>query len=334
MCRVRFGLRIWRTHFQQLAALRRTSLSPVFPIVPRKCGDVGGGTVTLYTHRARKPLMLNPYPRYGMLNVSEECIHFSDREGGLGVRNMSTNIGQAASTRRAPDLDLKQAILDRIRRDRSVQVWTPNDFLGLGTRSAVDKALQRMALSGELRRIDRGLYDLPRVNALTGKPSSPDYTAIIDAVARREQARFLPDGITAANQLGLTNAVPAKVTVHTDARLRPIHVDRLIIDFKLTAPSRLYWVGRPAMRIVQALHWLHDLLPTEGDSILKKIRKILEDPKQGKAIRDDLKSGLDALPVWMRELVTRLLDEADTQTSKNTAPADRSRGSVDESRFF
>ena len=46
----------------------------------------------------------------------------------------------------------------------------------------------------------------------------PEYSAVIDAVARRDKARLLPDGITAANQLGLTDAVPAKVTVHTDAR--------------------------------------------------------------------------------------------------------------------
>jgi len=137
------------------------------------------------------------------------------------------------------------------------------------------------------------------------------YTAIIDAVARREKARFLPDGITAANQLGLTDAVPAKVTVHTDARLRPIHLDSLVINFKPTAPSRLYWAGRPAMRIVQALHWLHDMLPAGGDSILQRIRRILDDPKQGAAIRDDLRSGLDALPAWMRELVTGLLQDAD-----------------------
>jgi hypothetical protein len=50
------------------------------------------------------------------------------------------------------------------------------------------------------------------------------------------------------------------------------------------------------MRIVKSLHWLHDMLPTDGDSILKRIGRILEDPKQGKAIRDDLRSGLDALP--------------------------------------
>lgn len=224
---------------------------------------------------------------------------------------MSTKIGQTIPPRRGPHLDLKRAILDRIRRDQLIQVWTPNDFLDFGARSAIDKALQRLALSGDLRRIDRGLYDLPRLNTLTGKPSTADYTAIIDAVTRREKARFLPDGMTAANQLGLTDAVPARVTVHTDARLRPIHLDKLVINFKLTAPSRLYWAGRPAMRVVQALHWLHDMLPTDGDSILKKIARILEDPKQGKTIRDDLRNGLDALPSWMRDLVSRLLLDAD-----------------------
>lgn len=224
---------------------------------------------------------------------------------------MSTNIGQITQRRRGPNRDLKRAILDRIQRDKSIVVWTPNDFLDLGARSAVDKALQRLALSSDLRRIDRGLYDLPRVNTLTGKPRTPDYTAIIDAVTRREKARFVPDGMTAANQLGLTDAVPARVTVHTDARLRPIHLDKLVINFKLTAPSRLYWAGRPAMRVVQALHWLHDMLPTDGDSILKKIARILEDPKQGKAIRDDLRSGLGALPAWMRDLVSKLLLDTD-----------------------
>ena len=94
--------------------------------------------------------------------------------------------------RRGPNLDLKRAILDRIRRDKTILVWTPNDLLDLGARSAIDKALQHLTLSGDLRRIDRGLYDVPRVNTLTGKPRTPNYTAIIDAVTRRDKARF-PD---------------------------------------------------------------------------------------------------------------------------------------------
>jgi hypothetical protein len=157
---------------------------------------------------------------------------------------MHTHIGQNTLPHRGPSLDIRRGILDRIKRDKSIQVWTPNNLLDLGARSAIDKALQRLVLAGDVQRIDRGLYDVPRTNSLTGKPSSPDYTAIIDAVARREKARFLPDGITAANQLGLTNAVPAKVTVHTDARLRPIHLDSLVINFKRRSEPAV--LGGPA----------------------------------------------------------------------------------------
>ena len=32
----------------------------------------------------------------------------------------------------------------------------------------------------------------------------------------------------------------------------------LTLQFKLTAPSKLDWAGRPAMRVVQALYWLRD----------------------------------------------------------------------------
>ena len=246
---------------------------------------------------------------------------------------MYTQSGQNDRVRKGSSMNFKRTILNRVRREKSVRIWTPNDFLDRGSRASVDKALQRLTLAGDLRRVDRGLYDVPRNNPLTGKPSSPDYAAVIDAVARRDKARFLPDGITAANQLGLTNAVPSKVTIHTDARLRPIRLDRLEINFKPTAPSRLYWAGRPAVRIVQALHWLHDILPADTGSILKRIKNHLYDPTHGPAIRKDLENGLDALPGWMRELVTGLLKPDNkskvargAQTMKATARKRPARG--------
>ena len=123
------------------------------------------------------------------------------------------------------------------------------------------------------------------MNRLTGKATTPDYTAIIDAVARRDQIRILVDGLTAANHLGLADAVPAHVFVHTDARIRSIKLGKLTITFKLTAPSRLYWAGRPAMRIVQALHWLRNSLPTDQTRILKRLQSIISDLAHGAAIR-------------------------------------------------
>ena len=228
-------------------------------------------------------------------------------------------------------LDLKQLVADRIADASTAQVWTPVDFLDLGSRDAVDKTLQRLVHAGRLRRIDRGLYDTPRINNLTKRPAVADYRQIIDALARRDQVRMLVDGLTAANDLGLTTAVPARVVIHTDARRRTIRLDNLAIEFKQTAPSKLYWAGRPAMRIVQALRWLKDTLPTDRDQILARLSTILTDRRHGKALRDDLRAGLATLPAWMQSIVRELLS-ADTDRPATSPRRQRTRVAKDAAR--
>lgn len=221
-----------------------------------------------------------------------------------------------------PDNSLQNLVLHRVR-SKPDAVWTAADFADLGSRASVDKALQRLAKAGELRRIDRGLYDRPYRSALTSRPTAPDYRAVIDAVARRDQVRVLVDGMTAANDLGLTTAVPARVEVLVDARLKPIRLDSQEIRFKAAAPSRLYWAGRPAMRMVQALYWLQDMLG-DADSrarITDRLRRILDDADQGRAIRDDLRAGMSALPIWMQEFVRDLVSSP--IVSSSGAPNDR-----------
>lgn len=209
--------------------------------------------------------------------------------------------------------DLKTLIMARIADGDARAVWTAADFLDLGSRDAVDKALQRLVATDALRRIDRGLYDKPRHNSLTGQASPPDPREVIDAVTRRDQIRVLVDGMTAANDLGLTNAVPAKIVVHTDARLKTIRLGNLDIIFKPTAASKLYWAGRPAMRIVQALHWLRDTI-AQGDTsraLRNTLRSLLTDPDKGARLRADLLDGLTTLPSWMQDQLKPLLrDEA------------------------
>ena len=214
-------------------------------------------------------------------------------------------------------VELRSRLLDRIQTDPD-RVWTPADFVDLGGRAAVDKALQRLATSGDLRRIDRGLYDRPRKNRLTGRDTVPDYRAVIQAVTRRDQARFVVDGMTAANDLGLTNAVPARIEVLVDNRLKPIKLGNQEIHFKPAAPSRLYWAGRPAMRVVRALHWLQDVLgnPEESARVTGLLRRLLANPEHGQAIRDDLREGLSALPIWMQAFLRDLVSP-----SKDTGAA-------------
>lgn len=182
---------------------------------------------------------------------------------------------------------LRSRLLGRIAANPD-EVWVSGDFADLANRPAIDKTLQRLVASGDLRRINRGLYDRPRMNDLTGRPTVPDYRA----VTRRNQARTLIDGMTAANELGLTTAVPARIEVLVDARLRPIKLGNQEIHFRYAAPSRLYWAGRPAMRVVQALHWMQDSLSedSERQRVEAKLRALFANPRHGQSIRDDLQA--------------------------------------------
>lgn len=232
--------------------------------------------------------------------------------------------------------DLKAKISTRVESDDPGRVWVPTDFAQFGTRDAIDKTLQRMVLAGELRRIDRGLYDRPVINKLTQRPTTPDYRAIVEAIARRDQLRMLVDGMTAANDLGLTDAVPARVTIHTDTRRKSVKLDKLVIDFKQTAPSRLYWAGRPAMRVVQALYWLKDTLASDRSTVMNRLTKVLADPAHGVAIRQDLIDGFAVLPGWMQGIVRELpgCDPQRTTAAPDKPEARRIKGGSRPSRHL
>ena len=137
------------------------------------------------------PKYVENFGQNELANV-RNLLHISDMNNHLSTRS------------------LRDEVLLRISRHPN-GVWTPGDFVDLAGRDAIDKTLQRLAKSGDLRRIERGLYDLPSFNSLTSRQTVPDYRAVIEAVARRDQARFVIDGMTAANELGLTTAVPARI---------------------------------------------------------------------------------------------------------------------------
>lgn len=66
------------------------------------------------------------------------------------------------------------------------------------------------------------------------------------------------------------------------------------------------------MRVVQALHWMRDLLSREGeaDRVRRKLRKLLDDPRAGPPLKADLAAGLTTVPTWMQVFLKPLLDGA------------------------
>jgi hypothetical protein len=71
------------------------------------------------------------------------------------------------------------------------------------------------------------------------------------------------------------------------------------------------------MRVVQALYWLQDMLPRDGerDRIASGLRRVFADAKHGHAIQDDLRKGIGALPIWMQEFLRPLLFDGEQTNS-------------------
>lgn len=94
-------------------------------------------------------------------------------------------------------------------------MFTPRHFLDLAGRPAVTSALMRQTSAGTIRQLGRGLYDYPKLHQALG-PLTPTPEALATALAGRDRVRLQPSGAYAANLLGLSEQVPAKVVFLTD----------------------------------------------------------------------------------------------------------------------
>lgn len=209
-----------------------------------------------------------------------------------------------------PTSDTLERIHSRIAAGAPSAVWSRSDFLDLASPNAVEKALQRLTNRGDIRRPYRGLYDQPSISKLTGKLVFPPRASFVDAIARRDKLRILVDGMTAAIDLGLTTAAPARSTIHADTYPRTIEIDATTGDSKVTTPviytldfkrasaKAAFWAGRPAMRIVQALAWLRDDRHNLEPAIASIVQK-LSNSRNREEIANDLRSNIAAMPAWM-----------------------------------
>lgn len=177
------------------------------------------------------------------------------------------------------------------------------DFMGLASRDALDKAFSRLVADGRIRRIGRGLYDVPRYSDLLKTTLSTDPTQIAQAIARKHGWRIVPTGANAANQLHLSTQVPGKIYYLSDGPTKTIEVGGFTLFFKHKAPKDL--VGDPMSAVViQALKYFGR--ERAVSSMLTKIREQLT-PAQRKQLLRDARFATD----WVCEAVNAIAEEGD-----------------------
>ena len=134
-------------------------------------------------------------------------------------------------------------------------VFSLRHFDEFGGADAVRQALSRLVKEGKVRRIRRGLYDLPRTHPITGT-TAPGIMATVEALMEGSQAQWQFSGAYAANALGLSDQVPAKIVILTDGIARKVSLGKLLLVFRRAAPRNLLGAGRRAGLVIQALRYL------------------------------------------------------------------------------
>ncbi len=182
------------------------------------------------------------------------------------------------------DTPIPDKIMERLRRQGRGKVFTPKDFLDLGSREAVDQALSRLARGDSIQRLGRGLYCYPQINKRLGIAVPPDVDEIADALARQTGSRIAPSGAMAANRLGLSTQVPAKPVYLTDGRSRNVRVGNFVIVVKHVPPKELPVGSRTSATVLQALRHLgKDAIDA---TVIRRIRAALTAKHRSRLLQD------------------------------------------------
>jgi hypothetical protein len=179
-------------------------------------------------------------------------------------------------------------------------VFTPNDFLDLGGRDAVDKALSRLTARGVIRRLARGLYEYPREHPELGT-LSPDLEKVAKALAGKHRIRLQPAGAYAANLLGLSEQVPAKIVFLTDGPSRTVKIGRQEIHLRRTTPRNMAAAGRLSGLLMQAFRSLGRQHITRQR--LARLKLTLPAKERKQLIKD-----LPLAPTWMHPFFRELAE--------------------------
>jgi len=215
------------------------------------------------------------------LFLSEIGVYFSDK----------TPMGRHAHS-------IDSQVLRRFTSSRGRRVFTAGDFLDLGSRNTVDATLSRQARTGKIRKLARGLYDLPKRDPRIG-PLMPSVELVAKALRGRDAVRLQPSGAYAANRLGLSEQVPMKVLFLTDGVPRRVRIGKLQIIIRRTTPRNMATAGRTSGLVIQALRNLGQ--PHVDDRVITILRGRLSDVDKRQLLKD-----IRFAPAWIANIMQQV----------------------------
>ncbi|WP_342976096.1 DUF6088 family protein [Phocaeicola dorei] len=187
-----------------------------------------------------------------------------------------------------------------INRKKHGSILFASDFADMGERKTINKVFERIALSGKIIRLARGIYCKPKIDTEFGfgimYPSVDD---VAQAIAQRDKCRIVPTGDAALNKLGLSTQVPMNAVYLTDGTPRRIKIyNGRGILFKHVVPKRLDFKSELIMLITFALQRLGQGNVSEEQ--LDRVKHLLANEPKGRIVED-----LKLIPGWIRSIILK-----------------------------
>ncbi|MEI7836896.1 MAG: DUF6088 family protein [Planctomycetota bacterium] len=206
----------------------------------------------------------------------------------------------------------REKIEQRLKKMGKGWAFSRKDLRDIAPSGAAGVVLSRLVACGTIRRIGLGLYDYPRQSKLIGALVSPDIDQAARAIARKHRWTIAPSGAAAANMLGLSQQVPAKIVYLSDGPSRQLQVGRQVISFRHASPKDLRMEHYSSRLIAQALRFLGK--DSIDDKVLGALRRVVPRKDRGRFLKD-AQYGTD----WILDVAQEIAreDEADCDQDRS-----------------
>ena len=189
------------------------------------------------------------------------------------------------------------------------EIFSINDFYGLGTKNTIKSVLYRLNEEDKITRLIDGLYTKPKYSEILKEYSYPDANALAEKIADKFSWTISPTGDTALNYTGLSTQVPNEYIYISDGPYRQYDYRNKKILFKHTSNRNITSYSKELSILVQAIRVLGK--DGIGEEELKKLAVFAQN------IKEDLKRDTLKLPFWVQEILEKIQEINNEKAIRN-----------------
>lgn len=167
----------------------------------------------------------------------------------------------------------------------------------------VTKLLAQFEKEGLITRIAKGIY--VKAKKTRFGVIYPSAFELVTEIAKRDKAKIIPTGETAANRLGFSTQIPMNTCFLTSGSSRTLSLGNRTVTLTHGAPKNFAYKGKLMPELVQALRSIGENNITEA--VEKRVAQLLNETPEATTIEHDLL----LTPVWIRQIIKRNIKKND-----------------------